>query len=217
VTPPIGFRVDCLGADELGGGQLPLEQVTGALEHWRVAPFITEWCQYNIGGSGADLFVQGEAQVRIYHISMLSSGNFSSPPSTTAEQDAFTAANREAGYRLRPESVHVVVDAQRTAVRAEVRWANDGVAPTYLAWRVVLGLRGASTVELPLATDLRQAAPGTPLDEDETVAAGTTLAPGAYTVSLRVDDVQQVSPPLALAVAGRGVDGAYELGTITLP
>jgi hypothetical protein len=102
-------------------------------------------------------------------------------------------------------------------VRAVVQWVNEGVAPTYLAWRVVPGLRGASTAELPLTLDLRQVAPDTPLSADETVAAGQVLAPGAYTVYVRVDDVQQVSPPLALAIAGRDTDGAYELGTITLP
>jgi hypothetical protein len=217
VAPPIGFRVDCLGADELGGGQWPLEQATGALEHWRVAPFITEWCQYNIGGSGADLFIQGEQQVRDFHISMLSSGNFSSPPTAGAEQDAFRAANCEAGYRLRPASLHLVIDAGRATARVVAEWANDGVAPTYLAWRVVLGLRGESSVELPLATDLRQAMPDAPLAADESVAMGAALTPGTYTVFVRVDDVQQVSPPLALALSGRGADGAYDLGTITLP
>jgi hypothetical protein len=73
-SPPIGIRVDCLGADGLGGGQSPIDAVAGALDHWRTAPFITEWCQTNIGGSGADLFVQGAQQVNTYHVSMLSSG-----------------------------------------------------------------------------------------------------------------------------------------------
>src|SRR5579883_2732738 len=179
-SPPIGLRVDCLGADGLAGGQAAIMAAPGASDRWRTAPFITEWCQSNIGGSGADLFVQGEQQVRAFHVSMLSSDNFASPPSGSAETAAFRAANVEAGYRLRADSVEVVLDpAAPGKARVKTHWVDDNVAPTYLAWRVVFGLKSAATgatVELPLGVDLRKVMPDAALADDETLVAATPPA-----------------------------------------
>jgi hypothetical protein len=211
-SPPIGLRVDCLGSDGLAGGEL-LSQVPGAAERWRSAPFVTEWCPYNRGGSGADLFVQGEQQVRQYHVSMLSSDNFVAPPTSAVERAAFRTANVEAGYRLRAASVEVHL--QSDSVRVRSRWINDGVAPTYLAWRAVLTLGGG--VEVPLVLDLRQVMPQTPLDDDETVALGIALPSGLHPVGLRVEDLQGVSQPMQLAMQARGAEGGYLLGSVTLP
>jgi Domain of unknown function (DUF4832) len=220
-SPRIGLRVDCLGSDDLAGGAAALGGVPGASDLWKTAPFVTEWCQTNLGSSGANLFVQGEAQVRQYHVSMLSSGNFASLPATAAEQTAFRTANVESGYRLRATSVSVGLDPNGSRqVAVSTAWANDNVAPTYLAWRVVVGFRGASgssSVEAPLTLDLRGALPGAPLAGAETVLLPAALAPGTYAVYLRVDDVQQVSPPMQLAMPGRGADGAYVLGNVTIP
>ena len=214
-SPPIGFRVDCLGSDGLAGGNV-LDNVQGAPDHWKVAPFITEWCQYNLGTSGKNLFVQGEQQVRDYHVSMLSSGNFQAKPTTQAEQDAFRTANVEAGYRYRPASITIALAPDKQHVTVTSSWADDNVAPTYLAWNVVVGFsQGATTVEAPLALDLRKVLPGAPANDAETVALPSPLASGTYDVYLRVDDVQKVSPPMNLAIAGRDASGAYPLGAIT--
>ncbi|MBS2030128.1 MAG: hypothetical protein JST54_19655 [Deltaproteobacteria bacterium] len=216
-SPPVGLRVDCVGSDGLAGGQSAISAVPGADQLWRRAPFITEWCQYNLGNSGADLFVQGEQQVRDFHISMMSSGNFQSPPSTADEIAAFRAANLEAGYRLRPTSVQLTIDRTSQRVRVVSHWVDDGVAPTYLAWQPVLVLDGPAHVELPLAMDLRQVMPDAPLDDDESLDASTLLTSGSYTASLRVDDVQAISQPMNLGIAGRVSDGSYALGSVQLP
>jgi hypothetical protein len=216
-SPPVGFRVDCLGADGLGGGSV-IDGVAGAKDHWKTAPFITEWCQVNIGSSMPlnDLFVQGEQQVRDYHISMLSSGNFQKDPTMGAEADAFRKANVEAGYRLRTASVKIEArtDGQ---THVEIEWNNDGVAPTYLGWNVVVGVRGASSAFAALKVDLKKVLPGAPLADSENVALGTKLASGKYQVYLRVDDVQKVTPPMQLAMEGRNAAGEYELGSVTIP
>jgi len=215
-TPHVGIRVDCLGSDGLAGGNV-IMNTPGATDQWRVAPFITEWCQVNLGNSGADLFVQGETQVRGYHISMLSSGNFQKPPTTTAETDAFRLANVEAGYRLRTDSVTVTfAPSQRTSLGVAWTWNDDGVAPTYLGWRVVVRLTGPMTVEATAATDLRKVMPDQPLIESSMLSV-PSLAPGTYTVALRVEDVQSISPPMFLAMQGRDADGNYVLGTIDIP
>lgn len=215
-SPPIGIRVDCLGSDDLAGGGYAMSQVPGADQRWRSAPFITEWCQTNLGNSGADLFVQGEQQVRDYHVSMLSSGNFSSNPASTAESDAFRKANVEAGYRLRAASVTLDVGSSGS-VHVKSHWLDDGVAPTYLAWKVMLGFKGSTTLEVPLAVDLKKVMPDAALDDDESVALPSALAGGSYDVYLRVEDAQQVALPMQLAMQGRDADGNYVLGSITVP
>jgi Domain of unknown function (DUF4832) len=213
-SPPIGIRVDCLGSDGLAGGST-LDTVPGASERWRTAPFITEWCQHNLGSSGANLFVQGEQQVRDYHVSMLSSGNFQSDPSSQAEVDAFRKANVEAGYRLRTASVTVHLDASGS-IHVTSQWLNDGVAPTYLPWQVVIGVRGPSNAEATMTLDLRKIMPDAPLDDDETLTASGPLSPGDYEVYFRVEDTQGVSPPMQLAMDGKNADGEYVLGSMTL-
>ena len=212
-SPPIGIRVDCLGADGLGGGQSPIDAVAGALDHWRTAPFITEWCQTNIGGSGADLFVQGAQQVNTYHVSMLSSGNFSDPPTAGAEATAFRQANVAAGYRLRTSSVDVQIRAAGD-VGVTMEWVNDNVAPTYLRWQVVFVLDGPVHIELPAAFDMRSVIDA-PVVDVETLHPAQ-LPSGTYQALLRVEDVQAISPPMFLAMQGRDPSGNYLLGSITV-
>jgi hypothetical protein len=217
-SPLIGLRVDCLGSDGLAGGQSSIMAATGAIDRWKTAPFITEWCQENLGTSGMDLFVQGAAQVEQFHISMLSSGNFAADPQSAAEVSAFRAANVGAGYRLRTASVGVTWSAaDKRSLDVAISWVNDNVAPTYLAWNAVLGLKGASTIETALRVDLRKVMPSTPLADDETLTLATPLGPGTYDVYLRVDDAQKVSAPMQLAMAGQDSTGAYTLGQITVP
>ncbi len=218
VSPPVGIRVDCLGSDGLAGGDTAIGAVAGAANRWQTAPFITEWCQTNLGSSGADLFVQGEAQVRQYHVSMLSSGNFAANPTTSAETAAFRQANVEAGYRLRTASVTVTFDpSHRASLGVDASWVDDNVAPTYLAWKVVVGVRGPSTVEGSLQVDLRKVLPGTPSKDTEQVTFSSPLAAGSYDVYLRVEDAQAVAVPMQLAMPGRDTAGNYVLGKLVVP
>jgi len=103
------------------------------------------------------------------------------------------------------------------SVAVTIHWLDDGVAPTYLAWRVVLGFKGSTTVEVPLTADLKQVMPDTPLDAQETVPLPSALASGSYDVYLRVEDVQGVSLPMQLAMEGRDANGNYALGSIQVP
>ena len=187
--------MDCWGSDDLAGGGAAIDAVAGANERWRTAPFITEWCQVNLGTSGADLFIQGEKQVRDYHISMLSSGNFQSNPTSSDEVSAFRKANVEAGYRLRTESVKVRV-ASDGAIQVTTQWKNDGVAPTYLHWKVVIGVNGPKKAEADLKVDLRKVMPDAPFADDEEVMTSLSLVSGKYQVYLRVEDTEGVSPPI---------------------
>jgi hypothetical protein len=215
-SPPIGLRVDCLGSDGLAGGEQAIMAAPGASERWRTAPFITEWCQYNLGDSGADLFVQGEQQVRDFHVSMLSSGNFSADPTPGTEADAYRKANVEAGYRLRLADLGLTLDPARPgklAVRAT--WVNENVAPTYLAWKVSLTLTGPATVKAALGVDLRRVMPDAAFVEEEE-AEVSALPAGDYQVAIAIEDAQAISAPMALAMEGRSSDGSHALGSITV-
>jgi hypothetical protein len=215
-SPPIGIRVDCLGSDALAGGAQAIAAVPGADQRWKTAPFITEWCQENIGSSGADLFVQGEQQVRAYHISMLSSGNFQVQPTAPDEAAAFRKANVEAGYRLRTASVKIRLDAGG-GLEVTSQWQNDGVAPTYLPWKVVVGVAGPKKAEANLKLDLRGVLPGSATTDEEQLDLGGALPPGKYRVYLRIDDTEAVSPTMQLAMEGAGSGGEFDLGSMTLP
>ena len=194
VSPPIGLRVDCLGSDGLAGGADAIDAVPGANERWKTAPFITEWCQENLGDSGADLFVQGEQQVRKYHISMLSSGNFQSDPTSPAEVTAFRKANVEAGYRLRTASVKIELASNGT-IHLTSKWNNNGVAPTYLHWNVVVGVDGPKKSEVGLNLDLRKILPGAAhSDTEEVTLLHQRSRPPENTVSTSESTTRRVSP-----------------------
>ncbi len=214
---PIGLRIDCLGSDRMGGAEGNLARTPGADKVWRRAPVMTEWCQYNLGNSGLNMFVLGEQQMRTFHVSTLGT-NFRVSPSTTVEQTAYRQADVGSGYRLRTSSVKVAITAAApTTLQVESTWVNDGVAPNYLEWKAMLIVDGPSAkVTLPLSSlDLRQVFPGAPLTHAQTSSLPSALPVGTYKVFLRLDDAQGISPPMFLAQDGRGTDGTYLLGTFT--
>gem|GEM_PF-2965609 len=187
----------------------PSYRVQGA-PNWLV---VLMTCQTNIGGSGADLFVQGAQQVTTYHVSMLSSGNFTNPPAAGAEATAFRQANVTADYRLRTSSVDVQINTAGD-VGVTMEWVNDNVAPTYLRWQVVFVLDEPVHIELPEAFDLRSVIDA-PVVDVETLHPAQ-LPSGTYQALLRVEDVQAISPPMFLAMQGRDPSGNYLLGSITV-
>jgi Domain of unknown function (DUF4832) len=215
-NPPIGLRIDCLGSDRLGGAENALGRVAGSTERWKSAPVMTEWCAFNIGSSGRDPLIQGEEQVRAYHVSTIGT-NFRNAPATAEQVSAFRKANVEAGYRLRASAVSVAVDlAAPTVVQVQSTWHNDNVAPTYLPWRVTLRLRGPVTVDAPLDLDLRTVMPGAATEHSQALTVPMALPRGDYQVEILVEDSQGVSLPMNLAMEGRTDAGAYTLGMITL-
>jgi hypothetical protein len=217
VSPPVGIRIDCVGSvtgsnGGMAGAGQNIAAVAGASERWRTAPVITEWCN-NAPASGT-VFTNGEPQVRNFHMSMLSSGNWYRYPTAPSGADltAFNTANAEAGYRLRIQTASIATAATTLTVRSH--WVNDGVAPTYLPWQVIVRLVGPTTMELPLSVDLRGVQPDRPLDGVDLLPA--SLPAGTYTVQVRVEDEQGVSVPMALAQTGRDANGNYTLGTMTV-
>jgi hypothetical protein len=227
-----GIRADCFGDVTDWGGDMSTVQndmtasraILGAgtsadpFERWKTAPFHVEWCQASPLGSGgtdqARLMSNGVRQVGDWHISMVSSGNWSGYPSVDAGNlSSFNYINAIAGHRLRTSSV--TVTASRASVTASIQWTNDGTAPTYLPWTVRFGVTGPASAETTFSTNLRTVLPGTPVTSGGTFSA--SLIPGTYTAYVRVVDSQGISVPMVLAQTGRDAGGNYVLGTVTVP
>lgn len=214
----VGIRVDCVGNVGFKGSRI--DQVPEALERWKTAPWIGEWC----GDSDvADEFALGLEQVRQYHISALSSANF---PGSYAklpgpQQANFRLANKSAGYRFVLNTLTVprtVPPGSTMAVSAS--WSNIGVGPAYLPWDTMIELRdprsGAVAFAGKSAVDLRTFLPtgDRPVTVDDRFTVPDTLPVGTYDVYVHVVSPGGYLPPLGLAVAGRTADGAYKLGSI---
>jgi hypothetical protein len=219
-TALIGFRVDCLGSDNLAGGQYAMDRSPGGRDHWKKAPLFSEWCQYNLGTSGKNLFTQGLEQVRTFHFSTLSSGNFANDPSTPEEIAAFRAANAEAGYRISIDSIWVhrsPQQAQKVIIRA--KWRNQNVAPTYLKWHVQWSLNSQANEspgsEKRSQFDLRQLLPGDGLWSSDTLEISNTES--ALKLYVQIQDSEGVSPPMHLSNLGRDSLGRYLLAEIPAP
>lgn len=217
LSPRIGIRVDCVGDDGMRGSKI--DEVPEALERWRTAPWVGEWC----GGSDApDQYALGLAQVRKYHITSLSSANF---PATTAEMSAseranFERANKATGYRLVLDAMTIGPAVAGAPLAVTTRWSNVGVGPAYLPWQTIVELRdprtGAVAVAWPSRVDLGRLLPtgSKPARVQDAFALPPTLAPGPYDVHVRVVSPGGYLQPLNLAIDGRGPDGSYRLGTV---
>lgn len=214
----VGIRVDCVGNDGFKGSRI--DEVPEALDRWKTAPWIGEWC----GDSDVpDQYQLGLDQVRRYHISALSSANF---PGTYADlpgpqQANFALANKTAGYRFVLDELTVpprVVAGSTVAMSAS--WSNVGVGPAYLPWDTMIELRepgsGAVAFAGRSSVDLARFLPtgDRPVTVDDRFEIPDTLAAGSYDVYVRVVSPGGYLAPLNLAIAGRTADGAYRLGSV---
>lgn len=212
LSPRMGMRTDCLGAPDMyslfptWGTRQP-----SLTERWKTAPILAEWC------SSAD-FVLGAEQVRTWHITQISSGNFRTPYAerSTEQQAAFRSAMTSSGYRYVVDSVKVPGQRfPRSSAPVSMTIRNVGVAPTYDPWSVRLQLRradGTVAATMPLTADLRTHLPGTRTHSQ--LARVPSVPPGTYTLALVVADPDRYLPPMNLAIQGRTADGAYPLGAV---
>ncbi|MGE3284561.1 MAG: DUF4832 domain-containing protein [Pseudonocardia sp.] len=215
LSPRVGIRVDCVGNEGLKGSRI--DEVPEALQRWRTAPWVGEWC----GDTDVDdQFQLGLEQVRDYHIAALSSANFPGDYEDlpAGQQQTFQLANKTTGYRFVLDALTVPQALEPgSSMTVTADWSNVGVTPAYLPWDVMIELRdaagrtawsGRSSVDL--ATMLPTAAPASVTDTFEL----PDLAPGPYSVAVRVVSPGGYLAPLQLAVAGRAADGSYPLGTL---
>jgi hypothetical protein len=125
--------------------------VARQLNRWRVAPVVTEWANFTLGGQTvAQVFEQALRDTVNYHVSLISGsvslyqGATVMPAPTYAH---WVKTNKYAGYRY---AITAVSAASGTAIgtplAVQTTWVNYGVAPAYDKWKVVYELRNDSNV-----------------------------------------------------------------------
>jgi len=212
LTPRMGLRTDCLGEYNMFSlipTSLVLQQV------WKTAPVLSEWC-----GTLTTDFALGDQQVKQYHVSQTSSGNFktSYAAMTSAQKAAFVDAMKSSGYRYEVRSVTLPATLRpHSRFVVGIQLANVGSAPTYDQWHVMLQLRdagGAVAYWADTGINLQTLLSGT--RTDIRVLRLPLLATGTYTVALVVKDASGYLAPMNLAITGRTGDGAYPLGRVVV-
>jgi hypothetical protein len=219
LSPRLGIRVDCVGDGGFKGSRI--DDVPPALERWKTAPWVGEWC----GGSDADnQYELGLQQVRKYHIAALSSANFPERAAamSPSRRTAFEKANKESGYRFVLSSMTLGPAVAGAPLTVTTSWSNVGVAPAYLPWNTTIELRdprsdvvvfaGRSAVDL--ATMLPTG--DKPVEVKDTFTLPATVPAGSYDVHVRVTSPRNYPGPLRLAITGREQDGSYRLGALTV-
>lgn len=92
-------------------------------------------------------------------------------------------------------------------------WVNTGVAPIYDAYILALQLHSASgDVVIDVPADVRKWLPGDALVEEPVpIPAGIQ---GDYRIRVALLDPRTQKPAIRLGIAGRTLDGWYDLGAI---
>lgn len=214
LSPSVGIRIDCVGQEGFQGGNI--DQVPEALERWKTAPWIGEWC-------GDNMFDRGLQQVRDYHISTLSSSNYDPKYGSMSpqQQSTFAEANKRTSYRFELNSLSIPGSiAPGASFKVSSKWSNVNVGPAYLPWNTMVQLRNQSTGQVAFegksSIDLKTFLPTTsPAAIEDTFNLPTGgVAAGTYDVYVKVVHPDGYPGPLNLAIEGRASDGGYKLGSI---
>lgn len=152
------------------------------------------------------------------HASVLNAKSTAVPASYV---DAVQELLRRNGYRFVVESFnHASQVASGGPMTFTTRWANTGVAPSYIRRTVAFRLRGAGNEALlESQADIRAWLPGA-VDVLDTFTVPSSLPAGTYAIEVAIldragtDPATDPLPPLRLAMEGRGSDGWYALSSI---
>jgi hypothetical protein len=227
-SPRVGWRRDSLGDPHFEDVRADPQRWALLSERWRSAPVVTEFI--NPGKqSDPEVFERALEQTRRYHVSLVGNGNtFDWEALSDEGRAAFVELAKRAGYRLRLNRLELPPTLRAgEALPLKMLWSNEGSAPLYESWQLVVQLRpsGSEAVawEAISALDLREvlpaadpAAPAPTWLHDDTFRLPVELAPGRYDLAVLVRDPSGQLAPLALPIRGRQSDGAYTLGTVEL-
>lgn len=233
-TPRLGLRNDCLGGGET---QRPAREALEAaqrfaveegvalhdqpLQRWRTAPFVTEWCDSIAPQGRGGSFAQGAQQVRRWHVTTVSNGNFQGvlEDYPAAERRAFESATRHAGFRLAIEEVTIDRAAGQNA-RLRSVWTNEGSAPPYDRWSVtyrVVTADGEPLAQAASVFDLRSLLGDGSSAVDAVSLPDTAELRGQVHVQVRVTDASGYLLPMELERGRAKPDGWSDLGSVEMP
>lgn len=213
-----GWRFDCLGDMRARWSHMldfyPEQIVRAGIgDVWRRFPVSFETCgvpeSWKRQGSDVN-YILGEA-LR-WHVTSL---NVKSSALPADWKNAFEEFQRRMGYRfeLRRLEYPAKVDAGADAL-FRMWWVNAGVAPVYRPYVLALRFHGASDAAVELPADVRKWLPGDALVEEPVPIP--KLPAGKYRVQTALLDPRTHLPAIALGIAGRGPDGWYDLGEISV-
>lgn len=238
VKYPIGWRNDCLGLIESGGSYrehfrdiISASQWNIVSERWKTAPVMTEYCQIKskssgmITSAGLGAFDAALGQVKDFHVSLVSNGNFVDKwPDKFTSQEQTTAflVGKTAGYRFQINQVSLPSTlTPNSPFTINSNWTNVGVAPVYETWDVVYRLRNSSgqiSWQGKSALNLKTLLPASsPVSFPDSFTLPASLPYGTYQLNVLVTDpAASRTLPLALAIAGKTSDGSYLLGSVSV-
>ncbi len=220
-SPLIGVRADCFGTSLFDDRMGELEDV--APDRWKTAPIVVEYCG---GHAGSGDLARGRNQVDTHHVTLVEGNHDDYGDYASQEQRHLDETRKRAGYRFRLESLTLPSSAAAgSTLSISSRWANDGVAPAYADWDVLFQLvdpvTGAVAWQGESSLSLRSLLPTTGQSSlvtlAETFSLGGTLRAGAtYDLAVKIQDSAGYGQPLALAISGRGSNGSYRIGSLTI-
>ncbi len=147
----------------------------------------------------------------------MSTVNIKSSPIPTEWKGKFEEFQKKIGYRfiLRRLEYSKTVPAG-TMMPVHMWWLNDGIAPVYGEYDLVLELRSAqksSRIRIPV--DVRKWLPGDAV-YDGSVYVPADLAEGNYDVRVAMLDPRTGVPAIKFANEGLQSDGWYAMGALTV-
>ncbi|WP_374582342.1 DUF4832 domain-containing protein [Pseudoduganella sp.] len=224
-SKPVGLRADCLSRygyfDQWTNR--PAEWAAFASQ-WQKAPVVSEFCPFT-SGDPQDNPATARQQAALFHVSLVSNGNFQTqlpdaqrwPGLTAAEQNDLLMLGRESGYRYAVASSTVnLTSAGVLTLTTQLR--NDGSAPAYEAWTVnaeLVNSAGAVVWSAPTAANLKSLAGGGTSAAWQNSWTLPALPVGDYTLRLAARD-GSASPraPLKWTIHERAADGTLAVATL---
>jgi hypothetical protein len=220
---PVGWRVDCLG--DMGGfspgwchmqdlyPQLILQ--TGMQDAWKKAPVSLEVCWvmqvWKDKGWNLDYIIDQSLK---WHMSSINAKSSAVPAEWKPQVERWL---KKMGYRLALRKFTWPAKLRASGKLSFTSWwENQGVAPCYHAFPLVLRLKsGDRTAALATHADIRQWLPGDSV-YDDTVSLPADLPPGDYELAVGIVDPVTRQPNVRLAIAGRDAAGWYPLGKLRI-
>lgn len=188
-SPRIGIRRDSLGHRWFEEGfEAARRPGSLAAERWKTAPFVAEF--YAPTPSG--MFALASRQAAQYHVTAIGNGNTTEGFARLEAEDrrAFEQLNQIAGAKFVALDGSASLTASGQAVKVRFRFGNQGNAPAYDDWKVVLLLRRndstMASIEIPL--DLSKCLPGAWQQITCALPVTASLTPGDYEVLLLAKD-----------------------------
>jgi hypothetical protein len=227
----LGWRMDCLGDMGFWKDQRPFgwchmmdvypEDIirSGMQDAWKKGPVTLEICGTFLTWRDKQGYDQKVVkyifdQALKWHVSSFNAKSSPVPPEWMPLVNDWL---RKMGYRFALRKFTYPSEVRPQGKLAFTTWwENKGVAPCYRDFPLALRLKGAArTAVLLTDADIRGWLPGDNLF-DSAVFLPLDMPEGDYDLDLAIVDRDTRLPRIRLAIEGRGEDGWYNMGKITV-